>query len=95
MGPQDNLSHAFDEGGKEEFAGVLPLGDTSKEVIKALRIEGAFEDSTSQNADGTFFDKGLKDTAEKHGCRSPEEFFTRWRKSSSKFRASGTLEALA
>ena len=67
----DDDEHQLDHRGEEQFAGPLGLGGVVKEPIEFVGIEGAFEQGTVHDGDGTGLEESLKEGAQLHDDNLP------------------------
>jgi hypothetical protein len=72
---EDNACHQVDEGGEQEFVGVLALGGAGEKLVEVVGIEDSLQDSSGHDADGLFRDEGLKDFVQEHGGFPPHGSF--------------------
>ena len=71
---QHDAQHQVDEGGEEQFVGVLTLGGTGEQLVDALGIEEALEYSPGHHTDWLLLDERREHLVQQHlrfpPCRS-------------------------
>src|SRR5579859_4946504 len=65
---RDDEGHQVDEGGEEDFAGVLALGTAVEQRIEGSGRQGVLHGAAGHHADRAVFTEALEDRPQQHGA---------------------------